>query len=518
MLRTLDAAAARRWADLALAALVAERAAIDRINVYPVADGDTGTNLLQTMRAAVAELDAAAPDTLGGVLSALARGALGGACGNSGVLFSQAMRGVAEQLQGVTAADGRDLRAALTRADELAREALAEPVEGTVLTVLRAAARGAGGSDRLDVVVHGATRAAIDALAATPAQLSALSEAGVVDAGGRGFVVVLDALHSVVRDGERLAPEAPLPGEPGALEHESQYEYEVMYLLGDTDQERASALREVLCGLGDCVSVVGDGAGAWAVHVHCDDIGAAIESGIDCGRVRNIKVTRFADQRAAFAREAAVLVCVPGEELGSLFAAEGADVLVAGPEEAAARLGEAAEATGAAHVVVLPNDPDTAALVERAAGVLDGGPDVVVVPTASPVQGLAALAVHDPTRRRADDQVAMAEAAAATRRGELRIADAEALTWVGRCLPGDVLGLIDGEVVLIGDDVPAAARDLAARMLSTGGELVTALIPADAPAGLAEDLADHLRRAHPEVELADYPAGRLDALLLLGVE
>ncbi|MER6990444.1 DAK2 domain-containing protein [Saccharopolyspora hirsuta] len=519
MLRTLDAAAARRWADLALAALVAERAAIDRINVYPVADGDTGTNLLQTMRAAVAELDATAPDTLGGVLGALAKGALGGACGNSGVLFSQALRGVAEQLRDVTAADGRDLRAALARADELAREALADPVEGTVLSVLRAAARGAAGADRLDAVVHGATRAAVDALAATPAQLAALSDAGVVDAGGRGFVVVLDALHAVVRDGERLAPEVPLPGDSGALEHESQYEYEVMYLLGDTDQERAAALRAALCGLGDCVSVVGDGAGAWAVHVHCDDIGAAIESGIDSGRVRNIKVTRFADQRAAFARDAAVLACVPSAELGELFAAEGADVLVVGPEQVAERFAEAVGATGAAHVVVLPNDPETAALVERAAAeVIDGGPDVVVVPTASPVQGLAALAVHDATRRRADDQVAMAEAAAATRRGELRIADAEALTWVGRCRPGDVLGLIDGEVVLIGDDVPTAAQDLAARMLSTGGELVTALIHAEAPAGLAEGLADHLRRSHPEVEFAEYPAGELGALLLLGVE
>ncbi|MGW1676701.1 DAK2 domain-containing protein [Saccharopolyspora sp. NPDC002376] len=519
MLRTLDAAAARRWADLALAALVAERAAIDRINVYPVADGDTGTNLLQTMRAAVDELDAAAPDTLGGVLGALAKGALGGACGNSGVLLSQAMRGVAEQLRDVAAADGRDLHAALTRADELAREALAEPVEGTALSVLRAAARGAAGADQVDVAVYRATRAAIDALAATPAQLSALSDAGVIDAGGRGFLVVLDALHAVVRDGEQLAPAAPQPGESGVLEHESQYEYEVMYLLGDTDEERAAALREVLCGLGDCVSVVGDGVGSWAVHVHCDEIGAVIESGIDSGRVRNIKVTRFADQQAAFAREAAVLACVPSEELGELFAAEGADVLVVGPEPTPERLGEAVEATGAAHVVVLPNDPGTAVLVERAAaGTSAEGADVVVVPTASPVQGLAALAVHDVTRRRADDQVAMAEAAAATRRGELRIADAEALTWVGRCRPGDVLGLIDGDVVLIGDDVPTAARDLAARMLSTGGELVTALIHADAPPSLADVLADHLRRSHPEVELAGYPAGELGALLLLGVE
>ncbi|MGP4017943.1 DAK2 domain-containing protein [Saccharopolyspora sp. 5N708] len=517
MLRTLNAAAARRWADLALAALVAERDAIDRINVYPVADGDTGTNLLHTMRAAVETLDATEPDTLGGVLAALSKGALGGACGNSGVLLSQALRGVAEQLRDIPEADGRALRAALVRADELARQAVAEPVEGTVLSVLHAASCAAAGSDQLDVVVHSATRAAVRALAATPTQLPVLADAGVVDAGGRGLVVVLDALHAVVRDGERLAPKAPVLGEAAVLEHESQYEYEVMYLLADTDQDRASALRDVLCGLGDCVSVVGDGVASWAVHVHCDDIGAAIESGIETGRVHKIKVTRFADQQAAFARDVAVLACVPDDALGELFAAEGADVLVVGAELTADELRAAFESTGAAHVVVLPNDAATAAVVEEV-GLLGEGQDVVVVRTASPVQGLAALAVHDPSRRRADDHVAMAEAAAATRRGELRIADAEALTWVGRCRPGDVLGLIDGEVVLIGADVLAAARDLATRLLTTGGELVTALVHADAPADLSDALAEHLRRAHPEVEFACYPGGDLAALVLIGVE
>ncbi|MEV0086293.1 DAK2 domain-containing protein [Saccharopolyspora sp. NPDC050642] len=516
MLRTLTAAAARRWADLALAGLAAERDAIDRINVYPVADGDTGTNLLHTMRAAVEALDAVEPDTLGGVLAALSKGALGGACGNSGVLLSQALRGIAESLRDVAEADGRAFGAALARADELARHAVAEPVEGTVLSVLRAAALAAG-SGELDAVVHRATRAAVDALAATPGQLAALSDAGVVDAGGRGLVIMLDALHAVVRDGERLAPEAPVPGDSGVLEHESQHEYEVMYLLADTDQDRVAALRDALCALGDCVSVVGDGADSWAVHVHCDDIGAAIESGIGTGRVHKIKVTRFADQQAAFARDVAVLACVTDDVLGELFAAEGADVLVGGAELTEERLREAFVATGAAHVVVLPNDAATAAAVERV-GAIGEGQDVVVVPMASPVQGLAALAVHDPTRRRAADQVAMAEAAAATRRGELRIADAEALTWVGRCLPGDVLGLIDGEVVLIGDDVPAAARDLATRMLATGGELLTALVRADAPDGLPDALAGHLRHAHPEVEFAHYPGGNLDALLLIGVE
>ncbi|MEB3366791.1 DAK2 domain-containing protein [Saccharopolyspora mangrovi] len=519
MLRTLNAATARRWADLALSALAAEREAIDRINVFPVADGDTGTNLLQTMRAAVRTLDETAPDTLGGVLGALAKGALGGACGNSGMLFSQAIRGLAERLGDAVTADGVQWREALQRAEELARQAVAEPQEGTVLSVLRAAARGGQDCAELADVVRGSTRAAIDALAATPAQLPVLSEAGVVDAGGRGLVILLDALHAVVRDGEWLAPNSPDPAEPDLLEHESSFDYEVMYLLADTDAGRAEALRWRLGELGDCVSVVGDGSGSWAVHVHCDDIGGAIEAGVESGRAHRIKVTRFADQQAAYARDVAVLACVPGEDLGELFAAEGADVLVSGSLPFPAELREAFTATGAGHVVVLPNDLDTALVVESAVADLPkDSPEVVVVPTASPVQGLAALAVHDPNRRRADDQVAMAEAAAATRRGELYVADAEALTWVGRCRPGDILGLIDGEVVLIGEDLTATAQELLTRMLTLGGELLTALVGDNTPAELPGELSAHLRRAHPEVEMASYPAGALDALLLIGIE
>ncbi|MFC7340855.1 DAK2 domain-containing protein [Saccharopolyspora griseoalba] len=518
-MRTLNAAAARRWADLAMSALAAEREAIDRINVYPVADGDTGTNLLQTMRAAVRSLDEAEPDTLGGVCDALSKGALGGACGNSGMLLSQAIRGVAESLREVVVADGPGLSAALVRAEELARLAVAEPAEGTLLSVLSAAARGSRTGEELGAVVRGAVRAAIDALAATPAQLPALAEAGVVDAGGRGLVVLLDALHAVVCDGEWLAPHGGAPNpEPGeVLEHDSGYDYEVMYLLAGADPERVEALRARLAELGDCVSVVGDGVDSWAVHVHCDDIGGAIEAGIETGRVHKIKVTRFADQQQEHARAVAVLACVPGAELGEVFAAEGADVLVVDEIEVD-RLREALETTSAAHVLVLPNDPETAAVVERAVAGSTEGRDVVVVPTASPVQGLAALAVHDPSRRRADDQVAMTEAAAATRRGELRVADAEALTWVGRCRPGDVLGLIDGEVVLIGQDLTAAARDLLTRMLTIGGELLTTLIGQDAPAELPAAIDDHLRRVHPEVEVASYPAGPMPAVLLVGVE
>jgi dihydroxyacetone kinase-like predicted kinase len=216
-----------------------------------------------------------------------------------------------------------------------------------------------------------------------------------------------------------------------------------------------------------------------------------------------------------------VLACVRGEELAELFRQEGAEVVPISSDRslAADDLVSAITNADAGSIVLLPNDDRVAPMAEEAAGrAVRAGIDVVVVPTASPAQGLAALAVHDPARRTADDTVAMAEAAAATRRGELIFAGGEALTWVGRCQPGDVLGLADGDVVLIRSDLETAACDLADRLLSAGGELVTAFVDVDTSDELVEHLAAHLRRTHPEIEFTHYRGGEIAAALLLGVE
>ncbi|MFQ6266165.1 DAK2 domain-containing protein [Kutzneria viridogrisea] len=524
-MQVLDAAALRRWASAGVRALDANREAIDSINVYPVADGDTGTNLLVTMRSAEQALLAAeAEQGAGPAASALARGALAGARGNSGVILSQVLRGLAETWDGALAVSGSALRAALRRADELATAAVSEPVAGTVLSVLHAAALAAQdcGSDALDEVAGAAVRAAAQALADTPRQLAVLAERGVVDAGGRGLVVLLDELVGVVtgRVADHVVPEraaaVPAVRETGS----DQYEYEVMYLLdGLADEDE---LRARLTGLGDSVVVAGDGAGLFSVHVHCNDVGAAIELGVERGRPHRIRVTRFADQRAARSGRAVVAV-VAGEQAAELFRAEGAVVLAGEPT--AAELLAVLERTGAAQVAVLPNSAELAQVAARAAEQAErAGQDVVVVPTASPVQGLAALAVHDPSRRPGDDVVAMAEAAAATRRGEVLVAQREAMTWVGRCQPGDVLGLVDGEVVLIepgpaeGPGLLAAACQLVDRMVGVGGELVTVLLGHGAGAELGEGLAAHLRHSHPEVEITVYGGGQPDSALLIGVE
>ncbi|SCE65546.1 DAK2 domain-containing protein [Micromonospora mirobrigensis] len=539
MLETLDAAAVRRWCASGLAALRRHQGEIDDLNVYPVPDGDTGTNLVLTLNSAQQAL-AMDLDTLpdggstphGHALRLMARGALLGARGNSGVILSQILRGFADALAVAPAVRGRQLAAALGGATTAAYAAVARPVEGTLLSVVAAAARAAEqtDSDDLCVVARAAAGAAATALARTPEQLPALARAGVVDAGGRGLCVLLDALVEVITGElpERPEPAPPRVRPPATAVRETgsdAYAYEVQFLL-DAGPAAVDRLRAELAELGDSLVVVGDGAsdgGTWNVHVHVNDVGAAIEAGVVAGRPYRISVTRFADQLAARPAPGArpdgrgAVVVAPGSGIAEIFAAEGATVVPANPSTG--ELLDAVRATGAARVVVLPNDPNTQAVANAAAREAHAlGVKVSVVPTRSPVQALAALAVRDPERRFEDDVIAMAEAAGACRYAEVCQASKEALTVAGPCRPGDVLALVEGEVHLIGADLVDTCAALLDRMLGGGGELVTLLCGADAPQGLADAVREHVQRRWPFVEVQAYEGGQPHYPLLVGVE
>nr|WP_240508980.1 DAK2 domain-containing protein [Streptomyces agglomeratus] len=545
MPQTLDAVAVRTWCSLALEALGKAREEIDAINVYPVADGDTGTNLYLTVESAVQAVEAvftahgtvtgAEPSVpaLADTVRAMAHGALIGARGNSGTILAQLLRGMAQVLSG-PAADAEALRRALRRAAESAYQAVAHPVEGTVLTVATAAAEAAE-QTRGDAaaVVRAAYEGARTALDLTPGQLAVLGRAGVVDAGGRGLVAVLGALVEAV-SGEAVAvhrrrPPAPLPAgddcpadEWADAVQEGGPAFEVIYLL-EADDAAVARLRRRLDGLGDSLVVVG-GDGLWNVHVHVDDPGAAVEAGVEAGRPYRIRITHFAADRLAPPRERAqraVVAVVPGEGLAGLCAEAGATTVLARPGEPPAS-GELAEAIRRAHareVVLLPNDADLRHTAAAAAEqVRAEGVRVALIPTRAAVQGIAALAVHEPERRFDEDVVAMTSAAGATRYGELTVAERQSWTMAGICQAGDVLGLIDGDVVVIGSDLTAAARTVLDRMLAAGGEMVTLVLGEEAPAGLAEYLEAHVRESHLAVDTVTYDGGRQSSPLLIGVE
>lgn len=550
----ISAALVRDWVQHALAGLGEARAHIDALNVYPVPDGDTGTNLYLTVASAATSVSecceegesADGPGSVSGAAaaSAMATGALMGARGNSGVIMSQILRGAGDVLgqTGDVLLDGGAVHRMLRRASDLAYEAVAHPVEGTILTVIRGAADGAaaalgggdvpgaaGGGDARRVL-SAALEAAQDALDRTPTMLESLRLAGVVDAGGQGLIVVLTALHAAL-DG------APVPDTvtDTAVDDTVQphvvppdYEgpaYEVMYLL-DADPDDIPDLKATLDALGDSLVLVGADR-LWNIHVHVDDAGAAVEAGLAVGRPSRIRITHLlADHTTLPSRSAAPaarrLVAVshaPG--VAQLLERAGVITVAAQPQvrPSTAELLAGIEEASAAEVVVLPSDKDTTGVAEiaaqeaRAAGVR-----VSVIPTRSIVQSLAAVAVHDPDARFDEDVVAMTRAVGATRYGAVTIASRDALTTVGPCRVGDVLGLVDGDIVLVGSDVTSVVRDMLTGMLAVGGELVTLLYGCDASADLRSELESWLDEAFPLAEVVAYDAGQPLWPLILGVE
>ncbi len=552
----LDLAAARRWAVTARALLSEARERIDALNVFPVPDGDTGTNMFLTVDGALDLVRgqhevAGAPLRLDQGLALLARGMLLSARGNSGVILSQLARGMSEAVAqagpGVAEMGPEVLADAFERAADLAWAGVSRPVEGTILSVASGAAAGArsalaqGGTTY--AVALAALEAARTALAQTPEQLPRLAQAGVVDAGGAGLVLVIEALESVLDDRpheglgaladwwERgpvdVPPHELLDGcEPG------DGAYEVMYLVLGSDPERAHHLQAHLVRIGSSVLVVG-GPREWRVHVHLDDPAAAVEAGSLAGRVEQVAITSLetlgapgrgghpASRRLA---PLGVVACAPGDGIAALMAHAGAEVVHSGARRRAStgQLLGAARAVAAGTVVVLPNDPDTVLAAEAAArAAADEGLDVRVLPTRAAVQGLAAMAVCDLGGDVETTLVAMADAAAAVAYGSLTVAANDGSTPVGQCRAGQWLGLVSGEIVVVEDQLTRAARHVLSA-LSDGAshepELLTVIGGHDtAPLDLDPALAAWGRR-HRDVEVHRIEGGQRTFRWLIGME
>lgn len=549
----------RDWAHTAVSDLITHIDEINRLNVFPVADSDTGANMLFTMRSALAEVQAEVktgsepgPWCAARAAAALSTGALNGARGNSGVILSQILRGIADVTAAVAADSGGRLAhidadvlgAALQRGVELVIASMGgEEIPGTIVSVLRAAARAvrdcARGGEGLPAAVVAAGDAAVVALEKTPEQLEVLADAGAVDAGGRGLLVLLDALRSTVagpapaRTVYDLSPREP---QPATVERPTPH-FEVMYRLDGCAAEAADALRDRLEELGDSVGIAAASSSAqrtYSVHVHTDDAGAAVEAGLAAGRVSRIVISALDAgtgglPAGGWTRERAVLAVVDGDGAAELFAGEGAAVLQREPADpltniSAHQLMRAVVDTGAAQVMVLPNGYVAAEeLVAGCTAAIGWGIDVVPIPTGSMVQGLAALAVHETGRQAVDDGYTMARAAGAARHGSVRIATESALTWAGRCRPGDGLGIAGDEVLIVAPDVVGAATGLLDLLLASGGDLVTVLLGAgvdadEDAAAVGDILEEHIHDHHPGTELVTYRTGHHGDALLIGVE
>jgi DAK2 domain fusion protein YloV len=526
---TLNAAAFRDWTQLCAAALSAARAEIDALNVFPVPDSDTGTNAYLTLMAgadAVEPLGAEEP--FEAVVRAYVVGLLTGAKGNTGVILSQLIRACFRDLDlrgGEISAT--DVARSFVSASDAAWAAVGAPVEGTILSVAKAAA--AGATEAAEAGVDGRTvfakaaAAAREALARTPEQMEVLARAGVVDAGGRALVVVLDATEQALtgRLPERAVASIPVPIRAADDELSADGpSYEVMYLL-EADDDRIPDLRRALLPLGDSLVVVG-GDRLWNVHVHVDDVGAAIEVGIDAGRPYRIAVTHFADQIAQGPqRERVVIAATTGEGLTALCREAGATALEFTREHplTVAEMSASLRDVNAGEIIVLPNNTRYARLFEAAAqAARQDGVRVAVIPTLAQVQGLAALAVHDPGLGFDEVVVAMSSAAASTQHGAVTVATEAGMTMAGPVRAGDILGVVAGDFAVVGDDVLEVAYAVIDRILSPAGEMLTVVLGEGVEGLVEESISAHLRLTRPDVDLLVYDGGQENYPLFIAVE
>jgi hypothetical protein len=507
---------------------------INRLNVYPVPDGDTGTNMTLTVESVIAELaDIELDAPMGAVTRAISHGSLMGARGNSGVILSQLLRGLVEKFPKEGDVDADLLCASLEHADVLARQAVVRPIEGTILSISRAGALGAKAHDGdLVALVRGARDFAREALARTPDQLEVLKKAGVVDSGGTGLLLWFDALCFEIA-GDAL-PEPPaldtidvhVHEEPARHGDISELRYEVMYLL-DAEDSTMHAFREVWSGIGDSIVIVG-GDGLYNCHIHTDDIGAAIEAALDAGRPRDIRVTDLSEQviEERWVREAsaddvfvdeegpppttAVVAVVVGEGIGRIFRTLGVRQLVKGGQSmnpSTQDLVEAVKATGSKNVVILPNNKNIRPVAEQVNELVDQ--EVTVVATSSIVEGFAALLSYDPDATAEQNASSMAASACNVVAGEVTQAVRDTETDVGQVFVGDWIGLGAKGVASIADSIAVASNKLLVTLISPEHELLT-IIEGDGstPANtrrITEFIADEYPQLSVEVHHGGQP-------------
>jgi DAK2 domain fusion protein YloV len=530
-------------------ALAAHKEGINRLNVYPVPDGDTGTNMALTLMAVCDELSVVGDD-IASVCKAISHGSLMGARGNSGVILSQILRGMSGVLAGAGGLDATSAAVALTAASEAAYQAVMRPVEGTILTVVREASEAAtaaadGGADLLGVLEAAQERGA-DALARTPEMLPVLKEAGVVDAGGSGFLLLLDSLlHEV--DG-RLMPEPvavddgppltlPVSGAPGAHGDISDLRYEVMYFLEAAD-ETIPAFKDVWAGIGDSIVVVG-GDGIWNCHIHTDDIGASIEAAIDIGRPTKIRVTDLIEQveEERWVRDAtgastddavepplapvtcAVVAVATGEGIRRIFHSLGVQGIVTGGQSmnpSTAELLEAVERVPADQVVVLPNNKNIIPVAQQVDA--HTAKTVVVVPTKGITEGFAALLAYDPEAPAADNAAEMTEAAANVVAGEVTQAVRDSSCDVGPIIEGDWLGMARDGIRSVEAGLPDAATVLLDELITESHEIITIIEGEGSSPAVTRHITEWLGEHRPAVSAEVHHGGQPLYPYLFGIE
>jgi len=506
-------------------------AEVNALNVFPVPDGDTGTNMVLTLESALKEVEGKPWHGAGEVAAALAHGALMGARGNSGVILSQIIRGIARVLEGRDTFDGAMLAEALQAATQTAYRAVSKPVEGTILTVMRdsadAAMAAAQKEPGLLLVLRAVVEAAWASVERTPSLLPILREAGVVDAGGQGLAFFWEGLcyyfHGELE--QRIqGVSVPFPEEMAFIDvhGEEEFGYCTNFVLRGEGLQ-VEAIREQIARLGWSAVVAGE-EHVVKVHVHTDRPGTILDYAVSLGSLHQIEITNMDEQRAGLhprsePRPAAagppplpspalpphpimIIAVSPGEGLSEVLRSMGAAAIVPGGQTmnpSTEQLFQAIQSLPCNQVIILPNNGNVVMTARQAAAL--SGKDVRVIPTETVPQGIAALVAFNYEADLEANVAAMEAAAASVQTGEVTWAIRDVQINGLQVREGQVIGLLNGVLEVAGDDENAVIEGLLRRMDAGAKELITVYYGEDVSTAEAEAMVARIRRAYPEQEI-----------------
>jgi len=495
---------------------------INSLNVYPVPDGDTGINMYLTVQAALQEMKAVEDPSLGRLVKAASHGALMGARGNSGVILSQIMRGVAKVLDGKASFSATDLAAALQEGAATAYKGVIKPVEGTILTVAREAAEAAcdAASEQEDLIqtLERVVARARESVANTPLLLPVLAEAGVVDAGGQGLLTLFEGVMRVLK-GESVSD--AVVTEAGAVvgaRAAEEYGFEAMYVLAGENLDLLG-IRKTIASMGSSVLVVGDSRTV-KVHVHTDRPGAAIEYGARLGTLSDITVENLQVQVREFTSggedaaqvppdmlsDTAIVAVVPGDGFRRVFESLGASATVAGGQSmnpSTEDLVKAADGLAVENVILLPNNRNIIMAARQAQEL--SSRNVAVVPTTSVPQGIGALLAFNYQIDVEANAEQMTRAAGDVQTIEITSAVRGAVLDGMQVNEGEFIGLLNGTLVASADGVEGVVDTVLEKLDLDEYEIITLYYGDDMTSSDADRLAQRIRASCPgqEVEVLD---------------
>lgn len=535
--------------------IVNHRQEVDALNVFPVPDGDTGTNMSMTISAAARELQVCEQTDIASVSAKAAAALLRGARGNSGVILSLIFRGISNGFKGMDSADGKALAKALELGKESAYKAVMKPTEGTILTVVRMAAEAVKNTQEADckVVLKTAYEAAKDALLKTPEMLPVLKQAGVVDAGGQGFIFILEGMLSVIEDGKTVEPIETLDKKDNAKSDKSvvaaasgdiKFGYCSEFLINKEKdaQSNAAALKAYLESIGDCVVVVDDDD-IIKVHVHSNEPGNVIQAALKCGPLTNIKIDnmRFQHRNAERGTENAKEEINPSEQAQTpveptkdygfvsvaagdgfveLFKELGADNIVSGGQTMNPSTDDilsAIEATPARHVFVLPNNKNIIMAAEQTVNLADR--KVSVLQTKTLTQGVSAMLNFSETEDVETNLLNMMKAAEAVHTAQVTFAARDSEAFGQKIKKGQILGMEDGKITLVEDDIVNAAYRTARRLAKKyNASFITVYYGEETDEATATRLSERLSERFPNIEINVIPGGQPVYYFIISVE